>query len=133
MAEEASKHGFLSEELLPAVEKIAAFSGLRLLGLMTVAFGNCSFGSSFNLSLSSCGLFSPNSCIPASDASNIIETGFVLLTAISVTFDASLPERSHASWMTMLYMFLNKLEGAYNINKGYAVFKRIERLQRSVV
>lgn len=30
---------------------------------------------------------------------------------------------------TMLYMFLNKLEGAYNINKGYAVFKRIERLQ----
>lgn len=30
---------------------------------------------------------------------------------------------------TMLYMFLNKLEGAYNINKGYAVFRRIERLQ----
>lgn len=30
---------------------------------------------------------------------------------------------------TMLYMFLNKLEGAYNINKGYAVFKRVERLQ----
>ena len=28
----------------------------------------------------------------------------------------------------MLYTFVNKLEGAYNINKGYAVFKRIERL-----
>ncbi len=37
VAEEASKHGFLSEELLPAVEKIAALSGLRLRGLMTVA------------------------------------------------------------------------------------------------
>lgn len=29
----------------------------------------------------------------------------------------------------MLYTFENKLEGAYNINKGYAVFKRIERLK----
>jgi len=29
----------------------------------------------------------------------------------------------------MLYTFVNKLEGAYNINKGYAVFKRIERLR----
>lgn len=29
----------------------------------------------------------------------------------------------------MLYTFLNKLEGAYNINKGYAVFKRVERLK----
>lgn len=29
----------------------------------------------------------------------------------------------------MLYTFVNKLEGAYNINKGYAVFKRIERLK----
>ena len=28
----------------------------------------------------------------------------------------------------MLYTFVNKLEGAYNINKGYAVFKRVERL-----
>lgn len=30
---------------------------------------------------------------------------------------------------TMLYTFINKQEGAYNINKGYAVFRRIERLQ----
>lgn len=29
----------------------------------------------------------------------------------------------------MLYTFVTKLEGAYNINKGYAVFKRIERLK----
>ena len=29
----------------------------------------------------------------------------------------------------MLYTFTNKLEGAYNINKGYAVFKRVERLK----
>ncbi len=29
----------------------------------------------------------------------------------------------------MLYTFKNKLEGAYNINKGYAVFKRVERLK----
>ena len=29
----------------------------------------------------------------------------------------------------MLYTFVNKLEGAYNINKGYAVFKRVERLK----
>lgn len=28
----------------------------------------------------------------------------------------------------MLYTFVNKLEGAFNINKGYTVFKRIERL-----
>lgn len=31
----------------------------------------------------------------------------------------------------MLYTFLTKLEGAYNINKGYAVFRRIERLNTS--
>ena len=30
----------------------------------------------------------------------------------------------------MLYTFKNKLEGAYNINKGYAVFKRIESLHK---
>ncbi len=30
----------------------------------------------------------------------------------------------------MLYTFENKLEGAYNINKGYAVFKRIEVLKK---
>ena len=29
----------------------------------------------------------------------------------------------------ILYTFVNKLEGAYNINKGYAVFKRVERLK----
>jgi len=29
----------------------------------------------------------------------------------------------------MLYTFVNKLEGAYNINKGYSVFKRIERIK----
>ncbi len=29
----------------------------------------------------------------------------------------------------MLYTFLNKLEGAYNINKGYTVFKRVERIK----
>ncbi len=29
----------------------------------------------------------------------------------------------------MLYTFVNKLEGAYNINKGYSVFKRVERLK----
>jgi len=29
----------------------------------------------------------------------------------------------------MMYTFVNKLEGAYNINKGYSVFKRIERLK----
>lgn len=37
VAEEASKHGFSLEELMPAVEKIAALPGLRLRGLMTVA------------------------------------------------------------------------------------------------
>ncbi len=35
---------------------------------------------------------------------------------------------SDKSNRVMLYTFVNKLEGAYNINKGYAVFKRIERL-----
>ena len=34
-----------------------------------------------------------------------------------------------ASSRVMLYTFLNKLEGVYNINKGYAVFKRVERLK----
>ena len=29
----------------------------------------------------------------------------------------------------MLYTFVNKLEGSYNINKGYTVFKRIERIK----
>jgi hypothetical protein len=29
----------------------------------------------------------------------------------------------------MLYLFAVKLEGAYNINNGYAVFKRVERLE----
>lgn len=29
---------------------------------------------------------------------------------------------------TMLYTFITKVEGAYNINKGYAVFRRVERL-----
>lgn len=36
---------------------------------------------------------------------------------------------SDMSSRVMLYTFENKLEGAYNINKGYAVFKRIERLK----
>lgn len=35
---------------------------------------------------------------------------------------------SDKSSRVMLYTFVNKLEGAYNINKGYAIFKRIERL-----
>lgn len=34
-----------------------------------------------------------------------------------------------SSSRVMLYTFVNKLEGAYNINKGYAVFKRIERMK----
>lgn len=29
----------------------------------------------------------------------------------------------------MLYTFVNQLEGSYNINKGYTVFKRIERIK----
>jgi len=29
----------------------------------------------------------------------------------------------------MLYTFVNQLEGAYNINKGYTVFKRVERIK----
>lgn len=29
----------------------------------------------------------------------------------------------------MLYTFVNQLEGTYNINKGYTVFKRIERIK----
>lgn len=36
---------------------------------------------------------------------------------------------SDLSARIMLYTFETKLEGAYNINKGYAVFKRIERLK----
>ena len=32
------------------------------------------------------------------------------------------PERA------MLYSFLTELEGVYNMNKGYAVFRRIERI-----
>ncbi len=38
----------------------------------------------------------------------------------------SKPDRSESS---MLYLFIVKLEGAYNINNGYAVFKRVERLE----
>ncbi len=36
------------------------------------------------------------------------------------------PDRNES---TVLYMFTVKLEGVYNINNGYAVFKRIERLE----
>lgn len=51
--------------------------------------------------------------------------------------DASaLPEQTYIvsqdlEHRAMLYTFLTKLEGAYNINKGYAVFRRIERLNTS--
>jgi len=38
----------------------------------------------------------------------------------------SLPDMSSR---VMLYTFINKLEGVFNINKGYTVFKRIERLK----
>ncbi len=36
------------------------------------------------------------------------------------------PDKTESS---MLYLFAVKLEGAYNINNGYAVFKRVERLE----
>ncbi|MCR5584339.1 MAG: hypothetical protein K6F63_02755 [Lachnospiraceae bacterium] len=36
------------------------------------------------------------------------------------------PDHTESS---MLYLFTVKLEGAYNINNGYAVFKRVERLE----
>ncbi len=36
------------------------------------------------------------------------------------------PDRNES---TVLYMFTVKLEGVYNINNGYAVFKRIERIE----
>ena len=37
IAKEESKHGFLEEELCPAIQEIAKFSHLRIRGLMTVA------------------------------------------------------------------------------------------------
>ncbi len=38
----------------------------------------------------------------------------------------SMPDMSSR---VMLYTFINKLEGVFNINKGFTVFKRIERLK----
>jgi len=37
VAEEASKHGFSTEEILPAIQELASLSHLKLRGLMTVA------------------------------------------------------------------------------------------------
>ncbi len=56
------------------------------------------------------------------------ENGFVYVDCKDFTKETYIYESESAS-RVMLYTFITKLEGAYNINKGYAVFKRIERLK----
>lgn len=54
--------------------------------------------------------------------------GFVYIDCLDFAGDTYISKPDMSS-RVMLYTFENKLEGAYNINKGYAVFKRIERLK----
>lgn len=54
--------------------------------------------------------------------------GFVYIDSTALTKETYIVTPDTSS-RVMLYTFLNKLEGAYNINKGYSVFKRIERLK----
>lgn len=56
------------------------------------------------------------------------ENGFVYVDSNDFTKETYIYD-SKESNRIMLYTFLTKLEGVYNINKGYAVFKRIERLK----
>lgn len=56
------------------------------------------------------------------------ENGFVYIDCADFAKEAYIYESETAA-RTMLYTFITKLEGVYNINKGYAVFKRIERLK----
>ncbi len=53
--------------------------------------------------------------------------GFVYIDCLDFPKETYISTQDLSS-RVMLYTFVNKLEGAYNINKGYAVFKRIERL-----
>lgn len=54
--------------------------------------------------------------------------GFAYIDCLDFAGDTYI-SKLDMSARVMLYTFENKLEGAYNINKGYAVFKRIERLK----
>lgn len=54
--------------------------------------------------------------------------GFVYIDCSDFTKETYIVTADQSS-RVMLYTFVNKLEGAYNINKGYAVFKRVERLK----
>ena len=56
------------------------------------------------------------------------ENGFVYVDCKDFTKETYIYDRENGSRI-MLYTFVTKLEGVYNINKGYAVFKRIERLK----
>ncbi len=54
--------------------------------------------------------------------------GFVYIDCLDFAKETYIATQDMSS-RVMLYTFVNKLEGAYNINKGYAVFKRVERLK----
>lgn len=54
--------------------------------------------------------------------------GFVYIDCLDFAKETYISKPDLSS-RVMLYTFVNKLEGAYNINKGYAVFKRIERIK----
>ena len=56
-----------------------------------------------------------------------VADGFAYIDCLDFTKETYIVTPDMTS-RVMLYTFVNKLEGAYNINKGYAVFKRIERL-----
>ena len=56
------------------------------------------------------------------------ENGFVYVDCKDFTKETYIYENETGS-RVMLYTFITKLEGVYNINKGYAVFKRIERIK----
>lgn len=53
--------------------------------------------------------------------------GFAYIDCLDFAKETYISKQDMSS-RVMLYTFVNKLEGAYNINKGYAVFKRVERL-----
>jgi len=56
------------------------------------------------------------------------ENGFVYIDYESFPSETYIYNRDTGARI-MLYTFTSKLEGVYNINKGYAVFKRIERIK----
>lgn len=56
----------------------------------------------------------------SSDGFSYVDTSLINEQTYIVTQDLAV--------RTMLYTFITKMEGAYNINKGYAVFRRVERL-----